>query len=134
MKEGGGGGALMHVYVWEHIVSLYYRTTWWMFMKVGRDEVLMVPHLCIDFLANFAQGGAKKVNEGSLLQRTSPSDWKATATNPMHGSDLKAYGKKRGYFWFHSEVKYFMRFWRLFGLVFVYFNAISVDLYVVCML
>ena len=22
-----GGGALMHVYVWEHIVSLYYRTT-----------------------------------------------------------------------------------------------------------
>ena len=21
-----GGGALMHVYVWEHIVSLYYRT------------------------------------------------------------------------------------------------------------
>ena len=24
--KGGGGGALMHVYVWEHIVSLYYRT------------------------------------------------------------------------------------------------------------
>ena len=22
-----GGGALMHVYVWEQIVSLYYRTT-----------------------------------------------------------------------------------------------------------
>ena len=22
----GGGGALMHVYVWEHIVSFYYRT------------------------------------------------------------------------------------------------------------
>ena len=21
-----GGGALMHVYVWEHIVSLYYKT------------------------------------------------------------------------------------------------------------
>ena len=21
-----GGGALMHVYVWEHIASLYYRT------------------------------------------------------------------------------------------------------------
>ena len=26
LKEGGGG-ALMHVFVWEHIVNLYYRTT-----------------------------------------------------------------------------------------------------------
>ena len=26
LSEKGGGGALMHVYVWEHIVSLYYRT------------------------------------------------------------------------------------------------------------
>ena len=25
-EKGGGGGALMHVYVWEHIASLYYRT------------------------------------------------------------------------------------------------------------
>ena len=24
--EKGGGGALMHVYVWKYIVSLYYRT------------------------------------------------------------------------------------------------------------
>ena len=41
----------MHVYVWEHIVSLFYRTA-----KLGRDDVLMVPHLCIDFSANLAQG------------------------------------------------------------------------------
>ena len=26
LGEGRGGGALMHVYVWEHIVSLDYRT------------------------------------------------------------------------------------------------------------
>ena len=26
LGEKVGGGALMHVYVWEHIVSLYYRT------------------------------------------------------------------------------------------------------------
>ena len=32
------GGALMHVYEWEHIVSLYYRTAQWMFTKLGRDE------------------------------------------------------------------------------------------------
>ena len=25
LGEKGGGGALMYVYVWEHIVSLYYR-------------------------------------------------------------------------------------------------------------
>ena len=36
----------MHVYVWEHIVSLYYRTAEWMFTKLGRDEVLMVPYKC----------------------------------------------------------------------------------------
>ena len=41
----GRGGALMHVYVWEHIVSLYYGTTWLMFTKLGRDEVLMAPHM-----------------------------------------------------------------------------------------
>ena len=35
----------VHVYVWEHIVSLYYRTVWWMFTKLGRDEVLMAPHM-----------------------------------------------------------------------------------------
>ena len=27
LSEKGGRGALMHVYVWEYIVSLYYRTT-----------------------------------------------------------------------------------------------------------
>ena len=35
----------MHVYVWEHIVSLSYRTDRWMFTKAGRDEELMVPLL-----------------------------------------------------------------------------------------
>ena len=44
-EKRGGGVALMHVYVLEHIVSLCYRTTWWMFTKLGRDEVLMAPHL-----------------------------------------------------------------------------------------
>ena len=42
LDEGGwGGGALMHVYVLEHIVSLCYRTAWWIFTKLGKDEVLM---------------------------------------------------------------------------------------------
>ena len=46
----------MHVYVWEHIASLYYRTASWMFTKLGRDEVLMVWHMLKDVLAIFAQG------------------------------------------------------------------------------
>ena len=43
-EKGGGGGAL-YIYVWEHIVSLYYRTAEWMFTKLGRDEVLMARHM-----------------------------------------------------------------------------------------
>ena len=51
-----GGGALMHVYVWEHIVSLYYRTALWMLTKLGRDEVLMVPYKCCCFSTRSVQG------------------------------------------------------------------------------
>ena len=53
MKEGG---ALMHVYVWEHIVSLYYRTAWCILMKLGRNEVLMAQHMYEDVSAISAQG------------------------------------------------------------------------------
>ena len=36
----------MHVYVWEHIViGFCYRTAWWMFKKLGWNEVLMVPKM-----------------------------------------------------------------------------------------
>ena len=39
----------VHVYVWERIVSLTYRTTSWMFTKFGRDEVFMAPHASLCF-------------------------------------------------------------------------------------
>ena len=58
-------GVLVHVYVWEHIVSLIinFRITWWIFTKLGTDKVLMTPRICIDFYAKFAQvciqGGPK---------------------------------------------------------------------------
>ena len=54
MKKGGG--ALMHVHIWEYIASLYYRTTQWMFTNLGRDEVLMARHMHKDVLAISAQG------------------------------------------------------------------------------
>ena len=128
-----GGGALMHVYVWEHIVSLYYRTAKWMFTKLGRHEALMVPYKCCCFSARSVQGriqgGAKVGHGGPLLQRTSASDWKAIATNWMHSNDLEACC----YFWFHSKVKFMTCFRHLFGLIVIlpYFNAISVDFYAV---
>ena len=53
--------------------------------------------------------GKNKVNEGPCFEKTS-SDWKATATNQMHSSDLEASGKKCCYFWFHSDVKFLTSF------------------------
>ena len=127
----------MHVYVLEHIVSLYYRTALWMFTKLGRHEMLMVPYKCCCFSARSVQGriqgGAKIGQGGPLLQGTSASDWKATATNRMHSNDLEACGMLYCYFWFHSKVKFLTRFRHLFGVVVIlpYFNAISVDFYAV---
>ena len=112
------GGSLVHVYVLEHIVSLNYRIAWWIFTKLGRDKVLMTPHICIDYWAKYAQGwiqdGAKIGPGGSLLQRTSSSDRKATATYWMHNSDLEAFGKKYCYFWFHWGRQMFDAFWTSF--------------------
>ena len=63
-------------------------------MKLGRDEVLMVPYKCCWFSARSPQGriqgGAKIGHGGPLLQETSSSDRKATATTRMHSSDLEA--------------------------------------------
>ena len=49
----------MHVYVWEHIVSLYYRTAGLMFTKLGRDKVLMAPHMYQGDSGRSAQGGSR---------------------------------------------------------------------------
>ena len=79
-------------------------------MKLGMDEVLNVLYKCCCFSAGSTQGriqgGAKIRNGGPLLQRMSSSDWKDTATNRMHSSDLKTCEKKCCYFLFHSEVKF----------------------------
>ena len=70
--RGRGGGALMHVYIWEHIASLFYRTVLWIFKKLGRDEVLMVPYKCCCFSARSVQGqGVVKIGHG----------WSPSSTN-----------------------------------------------------
>ena len=85
-----------------HIFDFFSRTAWWILMKLGRDEVLMVPYKCCCFSARSPQGQiqgrAKLGHRGPLLQETSSSDRKATATNRMHSNDLEACGKKCCYF------------------------------------
>ena len=102
-----------------HIFNFFSRTAWWILMKLGRYIVLMVPYKCCCFSDRSAQGwiqGRAKIGHGGPLLQESSSDRKATATNRMDSNDLEACGKKCCYFWFHSEVKFLTRFWRLFGL------------------
>ena len=62
----GKVGALMHVYVLEHIISLSYRTTWWMFTKFDRDEVLIITHLFKGYSPNSTQG---RIQGGAICQK-----------------------------------------------------------------
>ena len=87
------GYALLHVYVWEHRVSLNYNIPWWIFTKLGRDKVFMTPRICIGFWAKSAQwsiqGRAILGQWGALLQRTS-------------SSELQGYSNKQNVIWKHS--------------------------------
>ena len=60
----GRGGTNACIYMGIHIVSLYYRTAWWVFMKFGRDEVLMA-RICVNlgFLSDPLWGGSKAGQE-----------------------------------------------------------------------
>ena len=113
------------------LFNFFSRTAWWILMKLGRDEVLMVPYKCCCFSARSAkgriQGGAKIGHRGPLLKKTSSSDRRATATNQMYSSDLEACGKKCCYFLFHSKIKFLTHFDVFLDLViFANFNVISI--------
>ena len=54
-----------------HIFNFFSRTAWWILMKLGRDEVFMVPYKCCCFSARSAQG---RIQGGTKIgQRGSPS-------------------------------------------------------------
>ena len=54
-----------------HIFNFFSRTAWWILMKLGRDEVLMVPYKCCCFSARSTQG---RIQGGAKIgQRGSPS-------------------------------------------------------------
>ena len=56
-----------------HIFDFFSRTAWWILMKLGMHEVLMVPYKCCCFSARSAQGwiqgGAKTGHGGSPSSR-----------------------------------------------------------------
>ena len=94
------------------------------FLRLGRDEVLMVPYKCC-FSAR-SQVGVKIGRGGGggvlfLKKKTSSSDPKDTATNRMHSNDLEACAKKMLLFLvpFRSQIfdSFLMTFWTLVILV-----------------
>ena len=65
----------MHVYIWEHIVRISYRTARLMFTKLGRDEVLIASHMRIGFSARSALGWIQGRARIGQLGATSPKDF-----------------------------------------------------------
>ena len=61
-------------------------------MKLGRDEVLIVPYKCFfgQIRLGADLGGAKIGHRGPLLQESSTLDRKATVTNQIDSNDLEA--------------------------------------------
>ena len=89
------GDSLTLVYVWGHIVSLDYRTTWWKFKDNDRDEVLKSPYKCCSLSVIYRVGSRparQNVEEGPLMQRIL-SNRKATTSNQMHSNGLKHVGR-----------------------------------------
>ena len=54
-----------------HILNFFSRTAWWILMKLGRDEVLMVPYKCCCFSDRSAKGADP--GRGKNRSRGSPS-------------------------------------------------------------
>ena len=107
------------------------RTTWWIVMKLGRDEVLMVPYKCCCFSARSTKGwiwGGAKIGHGDPLLKQTSSDRKAI--NRKHSSDLEVCGKNSCNF--GSFLK--SNFWSVFHVLLDFYrNAqpflISIDFY-----
>ena len=92
-----GGGALMHVYVWEHIVSFNYRTAEWMFMKLDRNEVLMVPYKFVVFFGHICPGadpgrGEKRSQGVPIFNKLLLQTGRLHQQTNLHSNDLEACG------------------------------------------
>ena len=70
-------------------------------MKLGRDEVLMAPHMDLGVSSISTQGRIQ--GRGALLKK-SFSGRKATAIKRMYSNYLEACGMNCCYFWLHSNL------------------------------
>ena len=50
-----------------HIVSIYHRTTRCLITNIGRDEVSMVPLMCIDFSSDLPWDGSRSGKNKSKM-------------------------------------------------------------------
>ena len=74
-RKGGCTNAC--IYMGIHIVSLYYRTAWWMFMKFGRDEVLMAC-MCVKAFYQIHPGvDPRQGKESKRASKTKGFTWNA---------------------------------------------------------
>ena len=69
------------------------------------------PGTCLKMFWPYLPRGESRARQnrsgGSLLQKTSSSDWKATATNRIHSNDLEACVMKCCCFLVHCVVKFY---------------------------
>ena len=72
---GEKGDVLVHIYVWEHRVSLNYRITWWIFTKLGRDKVLMTPAHLYWLLGQIRPGMNPGQGNNRSMRGPSPKDF-----------------------------------------------------------
>ena len=99
-------------------------------MKLGMDEVFKVPYKCCRFSARSAQGriqGGAKIGHGEYPSSKNFFRPEGYSNKPNAKQWSKTSGKKCCYFWFYSEVKFVLRLLDL--VIWVYFNAISIDFY-----
>ena len=110
-KVGGGGCTNACIYMGTHSQPLLQNRL----MDVYENLVGMKcswPSTCKMFWPYLPRGRSRARQNrspgggGPLLQKTSSSDLKATATNRIHSSDLEACVMKCCCFWFHSVVKF----------------------------
>ena len=108
-----------------HIFKLI---SWWILMKFGRDEILMVPYKSCCFSARVAQGrlqgGAKLVTGSPSLMNFFRLDGYSNS-NRMHSYDLEVWEEVLLVFCSIPKSNVWRVFLDLVSLV--YFNAFSID-------
>ena len=129
----------MHVHVWEHIVSLYYRISWYTFTKLGTDKVPLTPHTHLYWLLGQIRSGVDPVWGQNKSQGVPFSKERIFQTGSLQQQNeciaiiKKHLGRSVVFLVSFGSQIFDTRVFDVFLdlVVLVYFNAISIDFYVV---